>query len=210
MNRENELWRHGQLVPRTIIIQNCPTFTTVNFTAQIMQFKASLSGTQNGCMVKGTLQEILISAQHTVPSYLRLDTGNHFFLGAEINSAPDVLSITSVISPKKPDQSRKFRLHLRNKDGRMKWNFAVRIRVWMAWTQIQTMVAARISVISRNFFEIFNFVFREHFPRISRNFAKHEIETWAKISQFGETRNQNVGNILAILQERDEFFIKQM
>ena len=53
-------------------------------------------------------------------SYLRLDTGNHFFLGAEINSAPDVLSITSVISPKKPDQSRKFRLHLRNKDGRMK------------------------------------------------------------------------------------------
>ena len=64
--------------------------------------------------------------------------------------------------------------------------------------------------ISRNFFEIFNFVFREHFPRISRNFAKHEIETWAKISQFGETRNHNVGYILAILQERDEFFIKQM
>ena len=40
---------------------------------------------------------------------------------------------------------------------------------------------------------------------VKRNISKHEIEIWAKISQFRKTRNQNVGNIVAILQERYDF-----
>ena len=48
-----------------------------------------------------------------------------------------------------------------------------------------------------------------NFPRISQNFAKHKIKIWAKISQFRETLNQNVGNILAILQERDNIYYKK-
>ena len=46
------------------------------------------------------------------------------------------------------------------------------------------------------------------FAKFPSNFAKHEIEIWANISQFCETRHQNKGNMLAILQERDDFLIK--
>ena len=65
-------------------------------------------------------------------------------------------------------------------------------------------------LISRVAAKIFVFVISRNLPRFSQNFAKHEMEIWLKISQFRESRNQNLGNILAILQEWDDFLTKKM
>ena len=64
-----------------------------------------------------------------------------------------------------------------------------------------------VFVISQNFREIFNFVFREiflEFREISRN---TKLKFGRNFSQFREAQNLNLGNIFAILQKRDDFFI---
>ena len=64
-------------------------------------------------------------------------------------------------------------------------------------------------VVEKIFVFVISRKFLRNFLRISRNFARHEIDILAKISQFRETRNKkNLGNILAFLQESDDFIIK--
>ena len=63
-----------------------------------------------------------------------------------------------------------------------------------------------VFVLLQNGREIFNFVLCEIFLEFRKISLNTKLKFWAKFSPFRETRNQNLGKVLAILQTTNDFF----